>query len=97
MTSEAEPTGQGVPVVGLPAPRAGVTGPDGTQYPGLLPEDVALMTPEQIEWVRAQRITEPEDAEECKVPSVKGQGRCAYAGPDGKDACGVRCLYKGAT
>ena len=52
------------------------------------------MTPEQIAWVRSQRITNPPEDEDCRVPGVD-KGTCAYAGFDGKDACGQRCIWTG--
>lgn len=52
------------------------------------------MTPEEIGWVRNQRITEVPEDEECRALPT-GSGTCAYAGPDGKDACGVKCIYRG--
>lgn len=61
----------------------------------LRPEDLRPMTPDEIAEVRAQRIIEPDDEEACRVPGAAAKGTCAYAGPDGKDACGVRCIWKG--
>lgn len=58
--------------------------------------DETPMTPEEIAWVRAQRITEPPDDEPCRVPGAADKGICAYAGPHGEDACRQRCLWTGA-
>lgn len=69
----------------MPAPRNEIN---------LLPEDVAPMTPEQRAWFDANRQGEPEpEPDECKA-LPEGSGRCAYAGPDGKDACGLKCVFK---
>lgn len=64
-------------------------------YPGLRADDLRPMTPDEIAWFNANRQTEPEpEAEECRA-LPEGSGRCAYAGPDGKDACGLKCIYRG--
>lgn len=34
--------------------------------------------------------------EACRVPGAAEKGICAYAGSDGKSACGVRCIWTGA-
>lgn len=57
-------------------------------------DDLRPMTPEEVAWVRAQRVPGIEP-EECKVPGV-AQGMCAYSGPDGMDACGDVCIYRPA-
>lgn len=31
--------------------------------------------------------------EPCKIPAAAVKGVCAYAGDDGKSACGVECIY----
>lgn len=51
------------------------------------------MTPEEVRWVRSQRITEVEE-EQCRDQRSADSGRCAYASPDGKDACGVECRLR---
>lgn len=35
----------------------------------------------------------PTDPDACRVPAGAAQGRCAYAGPDGLDACKGPCIY----
>lgn len=65
------------------------------KYPGLLPEDLQPMTDEQKAWFDANRQAEPEvEPDECRA-LPPGSGRCAYAGDDGKSACGVKCIYRG--
>jgi hypothetical protein len=64
--------------------------------PRLLPEDLQPMTAEQKTWFDANRQIEPEaEPDECRA-LPPGSGRCAYAGSDGKEACGLKCIYQGA-
>jgi hypothetical protein len=58
----------------------------------VVPSDSAPMMPEDVEWVRSQRVTEPTEPDECRA-LPEGSGRCAYAGPDGQDGCGETCRY----
>jgi hypothetical protein len=61
--------------------------------PSAVPDPDAPMTSEQLAWVKTQRVTEV-DEDECKAPSARGKGICAYGGPDGEDACGAECIWR---
>lgn len=96
VTGDARPGGRGAAVVDVEADGEFVvfhvlSKPCFQGPVNIVSSDERPMTPEEVVWVRAQRVTE-EDPEPCRVPGV-AEGTCAYAAPDGADGCGVRCRY----